>query len=168
MIGILFYSIFMKQMETRTLLLISLILELLSNFSNIGLTQQWYEALGVSPFVFICFTSTTIFPLTWALQMLAPYVLIAKISPAHIEATIFAFSASVINASTNFIPTMMSLLWNKLFFHVTNESLDDLYKLYILECVTIVICMCYLPLIPTWSEVAPVQKELERNNFEAT
>ena len=38
LIGILIYSIWMKHMETRTLLLLSLVLDLISNLFNIALT----------------------------------------------------------------------------------------------------------------------------------
>ena len=154
--GVLIYSIWLKKVETRTLLLVCLIIEFISNLFNIALTREWYEKIGVTPFTFIFFTSSTIFPLVFALYLIPPYVLIAKLSPTHVEATIFSFSASVINCCIHFLPSMMSLLWNKLFFHVSKDNLEDLYKLYILECVTIAICMLYLPLIPTWAEVAEI------------
>ena len=63
-----------------------------------------------------------------------------------------------INLCIFMIPRMMGNFWNKLLFDVTRESLDDLWKLYIFEGFTILICMCYLPLIPTWAEVEEVQQ----------
>ena len=117
-IGVFFYSIFLKKSETRTLLAICLVVEVISNLSNIAFTLKWYETIGVSAFTFVFFTSSTIFPLAIAFYMIPPFVLIAKISPTHVEATIFSFSASVIACCVFFTPRMMSLLWNSLVVHV--------------------------------------------------
>jgi len=117
--GVLIYSIWMKEYETRTLVRIALIVMAVSSFFNIALTLKWYEVLGISSFTFIFFTSSTLFPLILGLFIIPPFVLIAKITPSHVEATIFAFSASIINGSALFLSRMMGVVWNKLFFHVT-------------------------------------------------
>ena len=155
-IGILVYSIWLKEFETRTLIRICLIVMAISSFFNIALTLQWYEALGISPFTFIFFTSSTMFPLILGLLIIPPYVLIAKITPSHVEATIFAFSASIINSCLLFLSRLMGVIWNKLFFHVSADNLSDMYKLYVLEMVCTLLCLCYVGLIPTWEEVAEV------------
>ena|ERR1719458_613101 len=127
MIGVLIYSIWLRHFETRTLLMICLIIEIIGALSSVAFTLQWYEKLGVSAFTFVFFTTSTIFPLAIALYMIPPFVLVAKISPTHVEATIFSFSASVINGCVFFFPKITCLFWNKVLFHLSADNIDDLY-----------------------------------------
>ena len=161
-IGILIYTVFLKKVETRTILMICLIVEIIANLFNVAFTLGWYEKIGVSAFTFVFFTSSTIFPLAIAYYLIAPFVLVAKISPTHVEATIFSFFGSVLAACVFFFPKMMAVVWNKLIFDISVDNLDDLYKLYIFETATVAICLFYLPLIPTWAEVEEVQPEVAR------
>lgn len=156
-IGVIIYSVWLKQTETRTLLTIALLVMAVSALFDIALTLQWYEELGISAFTFIFFTSSTMFPLVLGLFIIPPFVLIAKISPTHVEATVFAFSASAINGCMFFLSRMMGVLWNKLFFHVKEDNLTNLYKLYIVELVCVLFCLLFVRLIPTWDEVHEVQ-----------
>ena len=128
----------------------------IGNFFDIALTLKWYENLGVNVFTFLFFTSSTLFPLVLGLFIIPPFVLIAKISPTHVEATIFSFSASIVSLTMGFAGKMMGLLWNALFFHVDADNLDDLYKMYILEMCLTFVCLLYVRLIPTWEEVEEV------------
>ena len=161
------YSIFLRKKETRTLILISICILAVGCVFDIALTLKWYEKLGIKPFTFLFFTSSTLFPLIMGLFIIPPFVLIAKISPTHVEATIFAFSASVINGSLMFVPKMMGVLYNKLFFHVTADNLENLYKCYIFELVGILVFIPFVKLIPTWEEVEEVQAHLADLNLEA-
>ena len=166
-IGILIYSVFMREFETRTLVTIALVVTLISSFANVALTLQWYEQLGMSAFTFIFFTSSTLFPLILGLFVIPPFVLVAKISPTHVEATIFSFSASLINGCIFFLSRMMGVFWNNVLFKVEAEDLDNLYKLYLFEMCMMLICLCYIPLLPTWAEVEEVQKHLADLNLDA-
>ena len=150
------YSIFLRRMETRTLVRISIFVMAVGALFDIALTMKFYEQLGIKPFTFLFFTSSTLFPLIIGLFIIPPFVLIAKISPSHVEATIFAFSASVINGCLFFVPRMMGVMWNKLFFHVGSENLENLYQCYILELVGIVLVLPFVRLIPSWEEVEEV------------
>jgi hypothetical protein len=152
-VGVLLYNIWLKGMETRTLLSIALIVQAIGSFFNIALTLKWYENLGLSPFVFLFMTSSTMMPLTMCLFIIPPCVLIAKISPSHVEATVFSFSISVINGCTFFVARMMGVLINNLFFDITADNLTDLYKLYIWEVCGALFCLLYIRLIPTSEEV---------------
>ena len=123
----------------------------LNGFSHLVVGRRWHEDIGISSIVFIAFTSTTIFPLVMALFILPPFVLIAKITPAHVEATVFSFAASLINLGIHFGRKYMCLAWNTLFFHVTTENMEtELWKLNVLEISLAVLAFIYVPLIPTW------------------
>ena len=106
-------------------------------------------------------------PLTMCYLIIPPGVLIAKISPAHVEATIFSFSNSVISGCMMFVARMMGILINRTFFDITAENLTDLYKLYIWETCGALFCLLYIRLIPTSEDVALVQKHLESLNLDA-
>ena len=161
------YSICLRWKETRTLLFIAVFVMAIGNFFDIALTLKWYETLGIDVFTFLFFTSSTLFPLILGLIIIPPFVLIAKISPTHVEATIFSFSASVISLCMTFLGKMMGLLWNKLIFHVDSENMEELYKMYILEMCLTFVCLFYTPLIPTWDEVAEVQAHIADLNLDA-
>ena len=161
------YSIFLRRAETRTLVFTAVLVMALGNFFDIALTLKWYERLGIDVFTFLFFTSSTLFPLILGLIIIPPFVLIAKISPTHVEATIFSFSASIISLCMTFTGKMMGLLWNTLFFHVDADNLDELYKMYILEVALTLVCLCYVPLIPTWAEVEEVQAHIADLNLDA-
>ena len=166
-IGVLIYSIFLKKTETRTLVYIAVTVMGIGNFFDVALTLKWYEGLGVSAFTFLFFTSSTMFPLILGLFIIPPFVLIAKISPTHVEATIFSFSASIISLCMTFTGKMMGLLYNTLFFHVDADNLEDLYKMYILEMCLTFVCLFFVRLIPTWAEVEEVQAHLADLNLDA-
>ena len=112
-------------------------------------------------------TSSTLLPLTNCLFVLAPSVLIAKISPTHVEATIFSFSISIMNGCIFFMTRMMGVLINSLFFQITEEDLTGLYKLYIWEVCGALISLMYVRMIPTSEDVAEIQKQLASLNIEA-
>ena len=160
-LGTVIYGTWLKEWETRTLLRLAIFGMITACLFDIAFTLKVYETLGIKPFVFIFFTSSTLFPLILAFFVIPPFVLVAKISPTHVEATIFAFSASLIVGCLMFISKMVGLLWNKLTFQVTADNLEDLYKLYIIEIVGLLICLFYLRLIPTWQEVEEVQEHLQ-------
>ena len=126
----------------------------LNGFSHLVVGRRWHEDIGISSIVFLAFTVTTIFPLLMAFFMLPPFVLIAKITPAHVEATVFSFAASVINVGFHFGRKYMCLTWNALFFHVTTENMEtEFWKLNVLEICLALLSFIYVPLIPTWDEV---------------
>ena len=166
-VGVAVYSIWLKEVETRTLMTIALCVKGIGSFFNVALTLKWYESLGLSPYTFLFMTSSTLLPLTMGLFIIPPFVLIAKITPSHVEATVFSFSASVINGCMYVLARMMGVLINSLIFNITSDNLDDLYKLYIWEVCGAIVCLCYIPLIPTWEEVGIVQKHLAKLNLDA-
>ena len=152
-VGVILYQTFMRRYETRTMAIIVIVLMALNGFSSLALTLRWNVAIGISDMVFCVFTGVTFFPLIMGLYIIPPFVLIAKITPAHVEATIFSFAASLINAGIHFSGKYMGLAWNKWFFGVSTDSLDNLWKLCLLETCCACLCLVYVPLLPSWEEV---------------
>ena len=76
----------------------------------------------------------------------------AKITPAHVEATMFAFTMTILTIHFP-IGKFMGIIWNKATFNITNDSLGDLYKLYLLQLGLSTMFVPLLRLIPTWKEI---------------
>lgn len=160
-IAVVLYQRFMTKWETRTMVKLTIALMFLNGLSSLILTTRFNVTMGISDMVFVAMTGTTFFPMVMAFYIIPPFVLVAKITPAHVEATIFSFAASVINAGIHFGGKYMGLAWNSLFFDVDTDNLDDLWKLCLLETVCCLFCLLYVPLIPTWDEVRDQQAHLK-------
>ena len=148
-------------------MIISLVAKALIYLTTIGLTLKVYEKMGVSVFVFLFFTSSTLFPLILGLLVITPFVLVTKMSPSHVEATVYSISASVINSFAYFLPSMIGVFWNKVWFNISNDNLDDLYKAYIFAMCASIFSLLYIRIIPTWDEVREVQESLKEINVQA-
>ena len=163
-IAVILYQRFMTKWETRTMVKLTITLMFLNGLSSLILTTRFNEKMGISDMVFVAITGTTLFPMVMAWYIIPPFVLVAKITPVHVEATIFSFAASVINAGIHFGGKYMGLAWNSLFFDIGTDNLDDLWKLCLLETVCCLVCLLYIPLIPTWDEVRDQQAHLKELN----
>ena len=126
-VTVIIYQRFMREWETRSLARLCLSFMALNALSALILTKRWNIAMGISDLAFVAFTSSTFFPIVMALFILPPFVLIAKITPAHVEATIFSFSASVINIGIHFGNKYMGIAWNNLFFHIGTNNLENFW-----------------------------------------
>ena len=81
-------------------------------------------------------------------------VLFAKITPHHIEATVFAFITGISNLSSTVISPWMGAVINDTFVHVGKSNLPDIYILVLIS-----ICMMFVPLAFLW--LIPSRKELD-------
>ena len=159
------YNTFMREWETRTVVRLCFCIMVVNATANLIITMRWTEAMGISDIAFLAFTGTTFFPIIMALYIIPPFVLVAKITPAHVEATIFAFAASLINSGIHFATKYMGVAWNKLFFDVTTETLEtDLWKLNLVEIGTAMAALFLTPLLPTWKEVRAQQSHMRDVN----
>ena len=154
---------FLSHLESRTLIGITSGLYIMSGFADLGFVRGWNASLGIEDTTWLMFGSTAIESLRFGIGMLAPFVLISKITPAHVEATVFSFAASVISM-TFLIGKMTAITWNYFFFHVDAENMENLYKLNILQICLGFFSLLYLPLIPTWEAIAKVQEKLKQLN----
>ena len=161
---VILYQRYMREWETRSVVYLNYIFVITHSFASLALTLQWNEVIGISNIVFVALTGSTIFPIIIALHMLPPFVLIAKITPAHVEATIFSFAASVLNIGIHFGAKYMGLFWNKLFFNINTDNLDEFWKLCLVELCLAFVCLLYVPILPTWEEVRIQQEHLKELN----
>ena len=154
---------FLSKCESRSLIAATICIDVISAFSDFCFVLRWNIAIGISDIVWLFFGSQALQSLKLSLTMLVPFVLISKITPAHVEATIFSFSASIISMQLG-LGTITGSLWNSYFFHVDTEHMENLYKLILLQMALGLVCLLYVPLIPSWDAITKVQVHLRRLN----
>lgn len=84
---------------------------------------------GIDDIIFIVFTSIITDTLAMAFSHMPTMVLMAKITPSHIEATVFAILTGISNFSSFVISPLVGVIINRLFVNVTAQNLDDYYIL---------------------------------------
>lgn len=108
-----------------------MVMVMLASFFDMCFVLRWNLALGIPDIIWVLCSSTAMGTLIFAFLVLPPSVLLAKLTPAHVEATMFAFTSSVA-AAVFPMSKLVGVLINRLTFNVTFESMDELYKLYII------------------------------------
>lgn len=164
LIGSIVYSKCLKRFESRNLIGFASFVHILGSFSSLAFVLRWNLRMGISDIVFAFCTSSTLMPLQYALFILPPYILVAKLTPSHVEATVFSFSAGLINGCIFMLSRFVGNFYNILFFGVTADNLEDLWQLYILEILFVAISYGYLGLIPTWKQVSIAQAHIKELN----
>ena len=85
----------------------------------------------------------------------------------NVEATMMAFSASVVNMSRGIMGSLTGYYLNKYLFHVTKDNLHEKY--YIIPIIQIVCCFYEIAIIRLIPTNAEIQEEIERKrNVEMT
>ena len=115
---------------------------------------------GLDPYWFMIFSSTIADVLYNAFVMLPGMVLFAKLIPSNIESSMFAMLTGLMNFSNLFAAKMLGNYINT-FFNVTEERLDDLWKLYIVQIFCCFLPLLFICLLPNRMQVEQVQKALE-------
>jgi hypothetical protein len=88
------------------------------------------------------------------------------LAPDHVEATMMAFSASIINMSNGLIGSLTGYYVNKWF---VGCSKDELSKYWILVCISIGSCLfefTFIHLVPTKEEIEKELKDRSDQNAE--
>ena len=97
----------------------------------------------------------------FAFTQLPTLVLFQKLVPDHVEATMMALSASVINLSRGLMGDLMGVFINKTFIgitekdfeHAEKDTVTDYYKLKMITFVSIVYEFLIIPMIPVKAEI---------------
>lgn len=155
--GVILYHKFFSHLETRSLYKVSIAIHMIATLFDLILVLRWNLKVGIPDIWWIIFSSSSLGTLQFAFGVLPAMVLFSKITPAHVEATMFAFTSSVISIVFP-LSKLIGALWNSLIFHVTFTNLEELYKLYLLQLLTLCLPFFYLGLIPSWAEIRIIQE----------
>lgn len=116
--GIGLYQKFFKDTEPRKMIGAALCLTMLASFFDMCFVLRWNLILGIPDLVWVICSSTAMGTLIFAFLILPPGVLFAKLTPAHVEATMYAFTSSIASAVFP-MSKFLGVFLNKMTYNVT-------------------------------------------------
>jgi len=155
--GTMYYKAYLKDYETRTIILWSTIISCVSTFVHYAFAMRWNLAIGVSDLIFIIFTDVVFGVLALSMNVLPCLALFAKITPAGIEGTIFAFLTGSWNFADGVISPQVGALINKMFAQVSAKDLHNYSRLTLIAFICSFLGFLILPLIPLKDEIEKYQ-----------
>lgn len=131
LLGIGIYERYFKLTEPRIMIGAAFALTIFSSFFDMCFILRWNrDYLGIPDIVWVLCSSTAMGTLIFAFLIMPPGVLFAKLTPAHVEATVYAFTSSI-TAAIYPLSKFLGVFINKAFFKVTTQDLHNLYQLYL-------------------------------------
>jgi hypothetical protein len=151
--GTMYYKAYLKDYETRTIILWSTIISVVSTFVHYAFAMRWNITIGVSDLIFIVFTDVVFGCLALAMNVLPCLSLFAKITPPGIEGTIFAFLTGSWNFADGVLSPMVGAQINKFFAQVTAKDLHNYSRLTLIAFMCSFLVFLILPLIPLKGDI---------------
>lgn len=151
LLGSIMYAKYFFKWEFRSILAISNFIVFMGGFLGAIFVLNLHQMIGLNDIAFFGIQAFFEDALVMAFVDLPAMVLFAKVTPKHIEGTVFAFLTGTINFSNGVIsPTVGSLL-NQLFVGVTRENMtaDNFIKLVSIETVMSIVPLIFMKLIPS-------------------
>lgn len=148
-VGALFYKAFCRSVETRWMVLFAMLVQVVSTFLNFCFAKRWNKDIGISDLVFLLFTDIVFSVVGTLLYTLPILALFAKITPAKIEGTIFAFLTGTMNLASTVISPGMGTWINHQFVGVNKKDLSNYSTLCLIAFIGSILTIALLPLIPT-------------------
>jgi len=156
--GTLVYNWWLKNFETRCMMVFACMTNLIGAVGSLLFLRN--ILLGLDPYWFMMVSSAVTDVLYNAFVNLPGMVLFAKLIPANIESSMFALLTGLMNFSNLFFAKMLGNYINT-FFGVTQENLEELWMLYVVQIICCLVPAFFICLLPTKMEVEQVQKALE-------
>lgn len=149
--GSILFAIYLKESEFRLMMVLACAVNFFGAFTTMLYTSN--HTFGLSPLLFVMFTSTVTDVLYMCFIQLPLSVLFAKLIPERIESSLFAFSTGLMNLANLFIAPDLGNLINYLFFNVTTDDLSQLWKLYAVQTVMSILPTLFVWLLPKRAQV---------------
>lgn len=111
-IGTVYYNLYLKTVETRTLFRWATYLGLIGGIFSYCFVMRWNLLIGISDTCFMIFDDLVIHTLRLALTILPAMVLFAKITPPSIEGTCFAFLTGTSNFCHHILGPLIGMILN--------------------------------------------------------
>ena len=148
LIGVAVYQNYLKQYEMRTLQYFGLIFAVIGLVMDLIQIFRYNIAWGISDMVFLSFSSLVLSTISFAITQLPCLVMFQKITPAHVETTMMAFSASVVNLSRGLIGQLTGAAINKYLVGVTEKNMGNYYVLTLIGFGSVIYELFIIRLIP--------------------
>ena len=157
-LGTMFYENQLKDIEVRTVLYWSTIVSVVSSMCQYCFVMRWNTYIHVPDMAFILVTDTIFSVISMAMGTLPTLALFAKVTPAKIEGTVFAFLTGTTNLANNVISPMIGVWINQKFVGVTADDLSKYKYLVLIGLATSALGFLILPLIPLKSDIERYQE----------
>jgi len=157
-LGVQFYSDYLKDVEVRKVMYWSTVCSIISSLSQVAFAMRLNVAIGINDIVFIVLTDTIFGVISLAMNTLPTLALFAKITPAKIEGTVFAFLTGTTNLANSVLAPMVGVFINERFVGVTADDLSKYKNLCMIGLATSCLGFLILPLIPLKADIAKWQE----------
>lgn len=151
-IGVVVFRKFLLRIPLRTMFFWLMVASVILSLPSLGLVYKWYDFLGVSPQLF-AMADTLISGMLFELAFLPLLVLVARVCPKGIEATMFAALASLMNVGLSVSDLGGAALTSYFGVHSATETMiADYSHLHIVMWIAILSSLLPLPLLPLLPE----------------
>ena len=159
--GIIIFNKYLKQKEVRNMLKYAILISFIGQvFSLLFALRLTY----INDVAFVIVTSSVTDTLGLAFSQMPTMVLFAKITPHHIEATVFAVLTGMFNLCNAVISPNVGILINKSFIGVTSNNLENYYILVVITLCLSLTPLIFLNLIPLKKDYTNTSVTEETNN----
>lgn len=121
------YQMFFKGYELRTMYYVASVITLVGMFIDLWQVYRYNIKYGISDFTLICFGSVVLGTITEAMTFLPFMVMVQKLAPEGVEASILAIMYSMNNLTAGLLPQMIGAFINNRFVGMTKDKMY-LYK----------------------------------------
>lgn len=156
--GTVCFNKYFKEEEVRTLMRYGIYLNIFSAFTSLLWVKRINLDYGISDSAFVIITDIVIGTLSMSFQMLPSMVLFAKITPANIEGTCFAFLTGTTNFLYGVLASYIGSLVNDAFIGVTANDLSNFISLAWISLITRFFPLAFLWLIPLKADIEHYKK----------
>ena len=158
-IGVILYEQFLKEVEVRTVLFWNVILTIIGAWLNYCFAMRWNLAIGIPDYCFLIFTDVVFGAIATAFATLPIMALFAKITPARIEGTMFAFLTGTSNLDQGVMQPAMGAWINYQFVGVSKDDQSGYPTLCLISFFCAFIGFALLPLIPLKESIDKANEE---------
>lgn len=137
----------------------AMIANVFATFLTFAFAKRWNKNCNINDIVFLFFTDVVFNVIQTVLYSLPLLALFAKVCPAKIEGTIFAFLTGTMNLASTVIQPGMGTLINKQFVGVSKKDLSGYSTLCLIAFICSLVTFVLLPLIPTKKQLADYKQE---------
>jgi len=125
-VGAMVYVTWLKVYSIRTMMIISCFINFIASCGQVVFLKGYY--FGMNPAIFYGIVELISDTFSQAFVQMPEMALVAKLIPATIESTFFAFFTGIGNLTYHFIGRLLGNFIN-IPFNVTTDNLEDLWKL---------------------------------------
>ena len=151
--GLIVFNLFLKNISLRKTMYIALVITMISAIGHVIFLKK--ITLGLPPLLYAILLESISDTFQLAFMAMPLMATVTKLIPHSIEATVFAFFTGVVVLNQSVLSKITGNLVN-LYFKVDKDSLENLWKLFVVQTVTVFFAMCFVWLLPTVSQVEQV------------